>query len=141
MRTLDALKKLFVAQGGDEAVVKDLHTDGEVIDKIADNKGGGGFLVTITTSGTAPNLSYSADKTFAEIVEAANGGTPILFALIKGSEKTFGTVVRVTSEVVDFFLPAAMSVSTQHYIVMSVLSLDTTDAITAANYLATAQKN
>ena len=49
MRTLDALKKLFVAQGGDEAVVRDLHTDGEVIDKIADNGGGGsGYTVEET---------------------------------------------------------------------------------------------
>lgn len=102
--------------------------------------GGGVFLVTITASGSAPNFSYSADKTFAEIVEAASGGTPILVALINSSETAFSAIVSVKSEAVAFVFPAAMSVGTQHFIAMSVMSLDATDAITAANYVVSAQK-
>ena len=112
---------------------------GATPENIVEAAGSGGSLVTITESGTAPNLSYSADKTFDEISEAASGGTTIMFALVKEGEKAFGSIVRVRSEVIDFFLPAALSISTDHYIVMSVLSLDSTNAITQSSYIATAQ--
>ncbi len=83
MRTLDALKKLFVAQGGDEDVVKDLHTDAEVIDKIADN-GSGGNIVVVSVTADQQTGTITADKNYDELLSAVMDNTPVIMAIDGG---------------------------------------------------------
>lgn len=94
MGNLEALKALYVAQGGAAEDVANMTTLSEVIAAIAANGGGGGsdFTVTFTVD---EDDNYVSDKTSTEILEQFSH-KPIKLVLGYGTYQVFYPMVIIT---------------------------------------------
>ena len=110
--------------------------DGKWSDAAPGGGGGGGggvFPVVITqtvTPGNPPTVSFSADKTFAEIVAAKEAGQLVSVSVVNGPN-TFSTGVSFfESAIVCEFFQTAGNTSMAY----ATITLDSTDAITYHAY-------
>lgn len=128
MGNLEALKALYVAQGGAAADVANMTTLSEVIAAIAANGGGGIpdlFLITITYDDGDP----VSDKTYAEINAALTAGKVI--ALRVGQNFSFAMPSPAEGGI-SFVMSAFVTQSGVAAIVTSIVTI-TEDSVTVGD--------